>query len=273
MPKIQQTQKELEDHLSEQLRFLETSADRFDQGDFSEAKRMAVNIRILVHDTYNKDGTPISQSLLKLLGIKDATQFLDSLLPTNGVIGSYTGLVLKSVGSKGGRYISPLDDFPPDHVFKKVSFDDYWQKDIFLDNKGNHFSRKTLVLAIANKDGGAHVAPELDADYAELTKNNSLGWIYGNDLESGPLENASFAAVRQIAHEILKTLIPNYPEKKLLNTLDSIVLGDIHLAKGFTAGMMVNAPSQIDAVPKVERNEKCPCGSGLKYKKCHGRPY
>lgn len=25
-------------------------------------------------------------------------------------------------------------------------------------------------------------------------------------------------------------------------------------------------------VPKVGRNEPCPCGSGLKYKKCHGRP-
>jgi len=23
-------------------------------------------------------------------------------------------------------------------------------------------------------------------------------------------------------------------------------------------------------VPKVGRNEKCPCGSGVKYKKCHG---
>jgi uncharacterized protein YecA (UPF0149 family) len=24
-------------------------------------------------------------------------------------------------------------------------------------------------------------------------------------------------------------------------------------------------------VPKVGRNELCPCGSGKKYKKCHGR--
>lgn len=26
------------------------------------------------------------------------------------------------------------------------------------------------------------------------------------------------------------------------------------------------------SVPKVGRNEPCPCGSGKKYKKCHGRP-
>jgi hypothetical protein len=27
---------------------------------------------------------------------------------------------------------------------------------------------------------------------------------------------------------------------------------------------------QRDATPKVGRNERCPCGSGLKYKHCHG---
>jgi preprotein translocase subunit SecA len=26
-----------------------------------------------------------------------------------------------------------------------------------------------------------------------------------------------------------------------------------------------------DTVPKVGRNEPCPCGSGKKYKNCHGK--
>jgi hypothetical protein len=64
MTKIQQTQEELEAHLSEQLHFLEVSAESFDNGDDSEARRMAVHIRTLLHDTSN------SQSLLKLLGLK-----------------------------------------------------------------------------------------------------------------------------------------------------------------------------------------------------------
>jgi len=29
-------------------------------------------------------------------------------------------------------------------------------------------------------------------------------------------------------------------------------------------------PSTEANVPKVGRNERCPCGSGKKYKKCHG---
>ncbi|MBD3334727.1 MAG: hypothetical protein GF355_04370, partial [Candidatus Eisenbacteria bacterium] len=28
----------------------------------------------------------------------------------------------------------------------------------------------------------------------------------------------------------------------------------------------------VRAQPKVGRNDPCPCGSGLKYKKCCGRP-
>lgn len=31
-------------------------------------------------------------------------------------------------------------------------------------------------------------------------------------------------------------------------------------------------PASRQAMPKIGRNDPCPCGSGLKYKKCHGRP-
>ena len=32
------------------------------------------------------------------------------------------------------------------------------------------------------------------------------------------------------------------------------------------------APSPLASISKVGRNERCPCGSGLKYKHCHGLP-
>jgi preprotein translocase subunit SecA len=31
------------------------------------------------------------------------------------------------------------------------------------------------------------------------------------------------------------------------------------------------AESKEDQVPRVGRNEPCPCGSGKKYKHCHGK--
>lgn len=43
-----------------------------------------------------------------------------------------------------------------------------WQKPLVETNEGKIFSRKDLVLIMANQDGGAYVDPEIDADYDEL---------------------------------------------------------------------------------------------------------
>ena len=48
-------------------------------------------------------------------------------------------------------------------------------------------------------------------------------------------------------------------------------------ARAQAAGSATNARSQGDNVtvrrtmPKVGRNDPCPCGSGKKFKQCHGR--
>lgn len=39
----------------------------------------------------------------------------------------------------------------------------------------------------------------------------------------------------------------------------------------YADGEMVKAKPVVREQPKVGRNEPCPCGSGQKYKKCHGR--
>jgi hypothetical protein len=58
--KVKQIQQELIEHLKEQIGFLLSSSQSFDAGYASEGKRIAVVLRVLLHDT-NK-----SQSLLKL---------------------------------------------------------------------------------------------------------------------------------------------------------------------------------------------------------------
>ena len=37
------------------------------------------------------------------------------------------------------------------------------------------------------------------------------------------------------------------------------------------AHQMASISRQASAFPKVGRNDPCPCGSGLKYKNCHGK--
>src|SRR3954453_8408028 len=72
MAKHTQSKDELVQHLDEQLGFLRSSAQAYDAGDTAEAKRLAVAVRILLHDTNS------SHSLLGLLGVKDSLRFVDT---------------------------------------------------------------------------------------------------------------------------------------------------------------------------------------------------
>ena len=42
-------------------------------------------------------------------------------------------------------------------------------------------------------------------------------------------------------------------------------------AMGAVAAAMASSRGGSGAMPKVGRNDPCPCGSGKKYKQCHGR--
>ena len=47
------------------------------------------------------------------------------------------------------------------------------------------------------------------------------------------------------------------------------------VSEGFAGGGKASAPKKpirVDKTQKVGRNDPCPCGSGKKYKNCHGRP-
>jgi len=67
-----------------------------------------------------------------------------------------------------------------------------------------------LILTAANQDGGAHVDPALDEVYADLSERNSLAWIANDGQGEHPMEGPEKVAIRQIAHEALKSLKPGY---------------------------------------------------------------
>jgi preprotein translocase subunit SecA len=60
--------------------------------------------------------------------------------------------------------------------------------------------------------------------------------------------------------------------KKLLQDID-FAIGETLLKAELKGGPIPVEPKTIESKPKkkVGRNKPCPCGSGLKYKKCHGR--
>jgi hypothetical protein len=115
------------------------------------------------------------------------------------------------------------------------------------------------VLYISNKDGGAHVDPVLQALYADLSRGNSLGWTSTTNAGETPLDSPHLTAMRQIAHEMLRTQDPN------------MAVVEPNMPKGGirTLGFdLIASEPAHPPVPKVGPNAPCPCGSGKKYKRC-----
>jgi hypothetical protein len=258
MRRIAQQPEELEKELIDQLDLLQKLTELYDQGTKTTAKPMATCLRVLLHDKNR------SHSLLGQLKLKN-NDFLSTCeatidLPSNQVrAGTFSGLI--GINSEGG-YVPYLDEMPGGKP-RKVNFNDFWCETIFIDQQHNKFSRKDIVLFVAEQDGGAHVDPGLDENYVELARNNSLGWMAGTANEWKPLEDAHLAAIRQISHEVLKTFVSNYEVVK--PETNGITIG----GGGF---VLTYKDDNVGSTRKVGRNEPCPCGSKVKYKRCHGKP-
>ena len=197
MAKYKQSKEELRQHLAENLGFLKASAASFDAGFHGEAKRLALTIRLLVHDTEK------SKSLLALLGLKSTMGFFDTAHDVNPRnLMSHHGLVGLRIGAGEGSYFAPLDENMPGRPNKYVFFADWWNKVVIIDSQKSRFLRRELVLALANKDGGGHVDPALDENYANLSRNNSVGWVFLNGATSIPMNGVELFSVRQIAFEL-----------------------------------------------------------------------
>jgi len=207
LTKIPQTEEELRDHLKDQIHFLIESSNAYDSGSASEAKRLAVAIRILVHDTDS------SRSLLALL--KRDIRFYDTALdydPSNLLV--VCGLLMMKMGTSGGEYVAPLDNGSPQRYSNgKIPFAQWWGKTIFVNGRGGSLTRRDLVLTVCDKDGGAHVDLKLDNTYRDFSRANSLGWKFQKDgVEQNFAGRPQLASIRQVAYEVLKSLEDEFPE-------------------------------------------------------------
>jgi hypothetical protein len=197
------TRDDLDDLLREQVDFLRRSARAYDDGYTGEAKRLALTIRVLVHQTSS------SHALLEQMGHRTSIGWWDTKRPiAPGVVAiSDPGLVVlkMTTGTEGGvTYEAPFD-VPWGHWAR---FEPWWTDKVFEDQMGTQWSRKQFVTRIANTEGGGHVQPRLDRAYAALTRENSFGWTWGQEGRAArPIDgNLPLASVRQIAYEVERTL-------------------------------------------------------------------
>lgn len=218
MAKVTQTKSELQDHLREQIEFIIRSCFEYDHGHTAEAKRIATSIRVLLHDTNQ------SRSLFSQLGLK-SIGFLNTALPiAEGEKHAILGLIQTKITVNDDHGLSgkhcPLLAFRPQGWprAKKRLFADWWNQIVLTDSFGRRFSRRMLVTAVANTDGGAHIDPELDADYAALSRGNSIDFAVGRNGITTPINKSELASIRQIAHEIIVSIFDRHPEFVSPNT-------------------------------------------------------
>jgi hypothetical protein len=228
--------RDFEFQLDRQLKFMNRSCADFDKGEYDEAIRIALTIRVLVHDTRQ------STSLLTHMGIKETLSYVDtgvyrSLLdpatqtwvnqisPGSVVAASSpvdVGLV--ELGDAGGGrvgWFAPLrlQRFKPGTLPAKATrgaspFDVWWNDPLVESSNQKSFSRSNLILIMANQDGGGHVDASLDKDYKDLILDPLMQAEHGSFVEDktmggdipDALHNVAFASVRQIAFELVTTL-------------------------------------------------------------------
>ncbi|MDQ4502170.1 hypothetical protein [Sinomonas sp. ASV322] len=242
-----ETTEALKDHLG----FLLSSCRAFDDGNASEAKRIAASLRVLLHQT------PNSHALLGQVGLLNRLYVLDSAGEVTSDLRqppfTLTGLHIEVIGNheafknsfipKLGQPEPPQPDIryqihellngrkAPRSPGMHLPFDQWWNQTVINAPAGHQFSRKKLILTTANQEG-AHVDPGVDDDYYALTRLNSLGVYAGGDKENLRLMWASAdgkfaeapeieltsagspvpASLRQIAWELTQSLIGQHPE-------------------------------------------------------------
>lgn len=188
-------------HFRRQISFLETSCRLYDQGDVAEAIRLAVTLRVLLHDTKN------STSLLTHLQAKPLL-----LLSTAITFKKPQSLNLPLVCS---RIAVPDFTFKAYPIFNtcerrdQVSFETWWRKERIIELNGKTLHRRELILIAANQDGGAHVDETIDPTYdlTRLGAGMEVEFVLKGGLpkKSALFENVHFASLRQIAYEILNS--------------------------------------------------------------------
>jgi hypothetical protein len=186
-------------HLREQLGFIRLSSRAYDEGVEAEAKRLATAIRVVVHDGRT------SVSLLTQLELKRSLRYVDtaepinprSLLPTAGLV---------TMRGEGGRvaWVAPLERLSGARQNPPKPFEHWWSKPVSKAVDGRSYTRADYVLTVANKEGGAHVDPTLDAAWVALTRSDNFGWEPSSGEE--PMGNVGLASVRQIAYEVETTI-------------------------------------------------------------------
>jgi hypothetical protein len=182
--------------LKEQILRLNQQAIIYDSGDYSIAKDMAVKLRVIYHNTNN------SKSLIRQLQFhkKDYLDTGERFDPKNLI--TFHGLLKISISNNNSELMPKLENSEG----RYVNFENWWNsKKVIVDKHKKAFTRRKIILEVANTDGGAHVDPDINIDYDELSRKNSINWEVGKEGDLHAINNPIFPTIRQIVYETIET--------------------------------------------------------------------
>lgn len=179
-----------------QLLTLRDSCSLFDNGGDYQFINMAVSLRALCHD-----GTSVSL----LNNIREKGRTFPSSVHRNFhdlANAASDHFVVAQVASSTPRILPRLELGPAE--MKQKKFKSWWQETIITDQGKRALSRRGVVLAVSNNDGGAHFSTDVDELYDDLARCNGQGLFA---MEAGSWRTFGLApiqaTIRQIAHEVL----------------------------------------------------------------------
>jgi hypothetical protein len=191
--------------LREQTDFLRTSLRGFYEGQFAESLRIATIIRILVHETAMSKPllTQVQPNGLDL----QILEHVGEAEPDEEEVFRFA----VSMRMGPGATLAPAVDLGSSH-HTMSSIGPWWNRTVFKfrSQLGREliYTRKKVVLILANTEGGAHVDPNEDPDYARLLTDQPLTFtIEGVDIKSPDL--ARFLTA-QSGVEMLECLRRNF---------------------------------------------------------------
>ncbi len=216
-----QTIKDLNKRLEEQIKLLKNNIRAYDAG-FDEASiQISTICRVLVHDT-NK-----SKSLLTLLNKKNTIKYITGV---NGYVPANLLPYSKNIGVKSSiinnNYELKFYSTTPkkNELFNVIfaDFDIWWNEIILSDINKNLYTRKEIILFVANKYGGAHIDSNIPDYFYNLENNNTMGWTVQKDGQTfSAINSPLLGLVKTIGFDLLLSL--RYTLYKV-NKFDNIII-------------------------------------------------
>lgn len=205
--RVARSKADLEQELKNQIALLKNSCNSFDSGLEAIGKHIALILRVLFHHHGQ------SRALLEQLGLR-SRRWYDTAGPLNpNNLMAEMPMVVMQMSNEEASYLPACTVGGTPRQPVKVSFVDWWNTPVLKDQQGRKFCRRELVEHVANTDGGAHVDPELEEAYMDLSRNNSLGWVFTKGVVEEAFQGRpELAYMRQIAHEVLFTMEEIVPE-------------------------------------------------------------